>query len=81
MQQLRMEQMRMSEHKTIYDGIELSIKPYCHNCEKFNPKVFPLVSHINYDKTIVKRIISCEDINRCSKIENFIKENMKNEEL
>lgn len=70
----------MKEHKVVYGGIELSIKPYCHNCEKFKPVVLQSANHLNDYRTVLKRVVSCESMNHCINIENFIKENMKNED-
>ena len=48
---------------------EVQVKPYCHQCEDFEPKVLK----IHRDGKIFRQYISCENSDKCKRIESYIR--------
>lgn len=52
--------------------IELQVKPYCHDCDEFEPVKESLL--MVYSMNCVERttIVKCEHANRCERIKKYL---------
>ena len=53
--------------------IELDVKGYCHNCSDFEPHA----ERLYIDDTACHTVVTCKYTERCERIENHIKDEMK----
>ena len=63
-------------------SITLDIRPYCHNCEKFEPEVWTeqvFTGSLSLACTIETKV-RCVNRNKCEKIEDYIREQIRKEE-
>lgn len=54
---------------------QLEVEPYCSGCDNFNPSVTRLYA----DGVIFMQNISCENINHCRRISEYIKRGLERE--
>lgn len=60
-------------------SITLDIRPYCHDCDKFEPEVWH-DEVITYVGSLVNTKIRCVNQNKCDSIEDYIREQIRKEE-
>lgn len=61
-------------------SITLDIRPYCHDCDKFEPEVLTDQVFMGPQAYVTETKVRCVNQRRCDQIEDYIREQIRKEE-